>query len=313
MLETPVYLVILEEPPPEFLVNRALVSESSATSPDTDASIIALKQELQAKEEYLQTANEELETTNEELKSSNEEMQSVNEELQSTNEELETSKEELQSLNEELATVNTELQTKVTDLSRVNNDMNNLLSGTGIGTIFVDYQLCILRFTPAVTQMINLISSDVGRPITHIVSNLVNYDHLVEDIQSVLKTLIHKEVQVQITGDKYFLLRIQPYRTIENVIEGAVITFFDITELHQAKAALQKALDDIRTLHGILPICANCKNIRDDQGYWSKVEVYISERTEAEFSHGLCPDCMKKLYPEFEDDNECTSNTDLDK
>ena len=119
---------------------------------------------MRAKEEYLQTANEELETSNEELKSSNEEMQSVNEELQSTNEELETSKEELQSVNEELATVNHELQIKVADLSRANNDMNNLLAGTGIATVFVDHQLRILRFTPTATRIINLILSDGKTP-----------------------------------------------------------------------------------------------------------------------------------------------------
>ena len=162
-------------------------ADPSAT--DVDARIAALKQELRAKEEYLQTTNEELETSNEELKSSNEEMQSVNEELQSTNEELETSKEELQSVNEELATVNAELQTKVADLSRANNDMNNLLAGTGIGTVFVDHQLRILRFTPAVTQVINLILSDVGRPVGHIVSNLAGYDRLVADVQAVLDSL----------------------------------------------------------------------------------------------------------------------------
>jgi two-component system CheB/CheR fusion protein len=139
---------------------------------DCDARIAALKQQLRAKEEYLQTSNEELETSNEELKSSNEEMQSVNEELQSTNEELETSKEELQSVNEELATVNAELQQKVADLSRANNDMNNLLAGTGVGTVFVDHQLRVQRFTPTVTQVINLILTDVGRPVGHIVSNL---------------------------------------------------------------------------------------------------------------------------------------------
>ena len=110
-------------------------------------------------------------------------MQSVNEELQSTNEELETSKEELQSVNEELSTVNNELQTKVVDLSRANNDMSNLLAGTGIGTVFVDHQLRILRFTPAASSIINLILSDVGRPVGHIVANLVGYNALAAGVK----------------------------------------------------------------------------------------------------------------------------------
>ncbi|MEO0017812.1 MAG: hypothetical protein RLZZ522_1095, partial [Verrucomicrobiota bacterium] len=145
--EVPLFLVILEEAAAEkmTLEHAAEVAVAGATTPDAEARIAALKAELRAKEEYLQNTHEELESSTEELKSSNEEMQSVNEELQSTNEELETSKEELQSVNEELATVNTELQTKVVDLSRANNDMNNLLAGTGIGTVFVDHQLRILR------------------------------------------------------------------------------------------------------------------------------------------------------------------------
>ena len=173
-------------------------------------------------------------------------MQSVNEELQSTNEELETSKEELQSINEELATVNTELQTKVVDLSRANNDMNNLLAGTGIGTVFVDHSLRILRFTPAVTEIINLILSDVGRPVGHIVSNLVGYDCLVLDAQTVLKTLIPKEVDVLTTQGKSYTLRILPYRTLDNVIEGAVITFVEITEIVRTRETLRKANELLR-------------------------------------------------------------------
>ena len=231
------YLVVLEQVHPDDA--RQVLPVRPET--DADARIMTLKQELQTKEEYLQTTNEELETANEELKSSNEEMQSVNEELQSTNEELETSKEELQSVNEELTTVNSELQNKVADLSRANNDMNNLLAGTGIATIFVNHQLCILRFTPAASDIINLILSDIGRSVGHIATNLVGYDHLVTDTQSVLNTLVSKEVAVQTTKGNWFRMNVQPYRTLENVIEGAVITFVDITELIRTKEALDKA------------------------------------------------------------------------
>ena len=163
----------------------------------------------------------------------------MNEELQSTNEELETSKEELQSVNEELATVNAELQTKVADLSRANNDMNNLLAGTGIGTVFVDHGLHILRFTPAATKIINLILSDIGRPVGHIVSNLIGYDHLPADTQTVLDTLVPKEMEVQTRAGAWYSMRIQPYRTMGNVIEGAVITFIDISAAKAAQEALR--------------------------------------------------------------------------
>jgi two-component system, chemotaxis family, CheB/CheR fusion protein len=245
--EITMYLVILEEArAPVSVDGVAPLEETAEKTIDADEIATALKQELRAKEEYLKSVNEELETSNEELKSSNEEMQSINEELQSTNEELETSKEELQSVNEELATVNTELQAKVFDLSRANNDMNNLLAGTGVGTVFVDFQLLIQRFTPSVTQVINLILSDVGRPVGHIVSNLKGYDTLVKDIRSVLDTLIPKEVEVQTKEGEWFLMRIRPYRTLENVIEGAVITFFDISEIKLAREELRKANDQLR-------------------------------------------------------------------
>jgi len=245
--KTTLYLVVFEELQiqeqllPAMVCATPLLEEAIENISDTDALITALRQELRAKDEYLKSTSEELETSNEELKSSNEEMQSINEELQSTNEELETSKEELQSVNEELATVNNELQTKVMDLSRANNDMNNLLAGTGVGTIFVDFQLLIQRFTPSVTQVINLIRTDVGRPVGHIVSNLVDYGTLVEDIRSVLDTLVPKELEVQTIEGEWFLLRIRPYRTLDNVIEGAVITFFDISEIKRVREELIKA------------------------------------------------------------------------
>jgi two-component system CheB/CheR fusion protein len=212
-------------------------------SGDSEARVSALLEELNTRDEYLQSAREELESSNEELKSSNEEMQSVTEEMQSTNEELETSKEELQSVNEELATVNTELQTRVNDLSQLNNDMNNLLSGTGIATVFVDHQLRILRFTPAACAIINLILSDVGRPVAHTVTNLVDYDRLVQDAQEVLDSLVTKVVEVQTKDGKWYTMRMQPYRTIDNVIEGAVINFVEITSLKriQSELVLDKA------------------------------------------------------------------------
>jgi two-component system CheB/CheR fusion protein len=243
--ESNLYLVILEDASdperPETLTTADPGEGAGERAEAGDAHIAALRQELRSKEEYLQTTNEELETSNEELKSSNEEMQSVNEELQSTNEEMETSKEELQSVNEELATVNAELQTKVADLSQANNDMNNLLSATGVGTVFVDHQRLIQRFTPAITQVINLIPTDVGRPVGHIVSNLVGYDRLMEDVQAVLDTLMASEVEVQTVAGVWYLLRIRPYRTLDNVIEGAVISFTDITELKKAQAQLQES------------------------------------------------------------------------
>lgn len=235
--EQALYIIMLEESKtPEYSQKTDI--EKNLPLEDRDARIEELKAELRIKEEYLHSANEELETSNEELKSSNEEMQSVNEELQSTNEELETSKEELQSINEELATVNAELQVRVHDLSQVNNDMNNLLSGTNIATIFLDHQQNILRFTPTANKIINLIQSDVGRPIAHIVSNLLHYNQLTADVKGVLDTLIAKNIQVETIEGKWYEMIIQPYRTIENVIEGAVLTFVDITEARRAKERL---------------------------------------------------------------------------
>jgi two-component system CheB/CheR fusion protein len=246
--EAPLYLVVLEEAPPvdaEEVPPPALPGGENVMN-DAEARIAALQQELRAKDEYLQSTHEELQSSSEELKSANEEMQSVNEELQSTNEELETSKEELQSMNEELSTINTELQTKVTDLSRLNNDMNNLLAGTGIGTVFVDHQLRILRFTPAANEITNLIMSDMGRPLAHIVSNLVGYDGLVADVHTVLKTLIPLVREVQTREGKWYTMRVLPYRTLDNVIEGAVISFFEITEMVRTREALHTANEQLR-------------------------------------------------------------------
>jgi two-component system CheB/CheR fusion protein len=242
------YLVLLEDvlelaPTPPGNRQRRAVNAATALTADADlrAQLVALTEELQTKDDYLRSTHEELEGSNEELESSVEEMQSVNEELQSTNEELETSKEELQSVNEELSTVNTELSLKVDTVLRLNNDMNNLLAGTGIATLFVDHQLRILRFTPSTLPIINLIPGDIGRSVGHIVCNLVGYGGLVADTQAVLDTLVPKVQQVQTFLGDWFTLRIHPYRTIDNVIEGAVITFSDISEIKRMEAALEAA------------------------------------------------------------------------
>jgi two-component system CheB/CheR fusion protein len=237
------YLVVLEEVSPHLFEEHP-----SADGEDRGGRIAELERELRAKDEYLQTTLEEMETTNEELKSTNEELQSVNEELQSTNEELETSKEELQSVNEELSTVNAELQDRVLDLSRANNDMNNLLAGTGVGTVFVDHQLRISRFTPAATPVINLIGSDVGRPLEHVASNLVGYDRMIDDIRGVLDTLQPAEAEVQTKGGAWYLMRIRPYRTTENLIEGAVITLVDISERKKTEESLRSSQERLSKL-----------------------------------------------------------------
>src|SRR5215472_8266284 len=202
----------------------------------------ALERELQSTKESLQTSIEELETSNEELKSTNEELQSTNEELQSANEELETSKEEMQSLNEELSTVNTELQSKVDELSRSNDDMQNLLNSIEIATIFLDGQLKITRYTEQAKRLVNLIPTDVGRPLADLVSNLnqATYDEMVRDCREVLRTLVFRQTEIQTKQGQWFLLRIMPYRTAENIIDGLVLTFVDINRVKQAQKSLRR-------------------------------------------------------------------------
>jgi two-component system CheB/CheR fusion protein len=206
------------------------------------AQISALEFELKSAREQLQTSVEELEASNEELQSTNEELQSANEELQSTNEELETSKEELQSVNEELMTLNAESQGKIEELTQLSSDINNLLTGTEIATVFLDTELTIKRYTPATNRIINLIKSDLGRPLSDIASTL-EYKHLVKDAQEVLKTLVPKEFEVQDKSGLWFFIRIMPYRTLENVIEGIIITFVEITAQKNAQSELSDALN----------------------------------------------------------------------
>ncbi len=198
-----------------------------------------LEEALQHSSEEVQSILEEMQTSQEELKSANEELQSTNEELQSANEELTTSKEEMQSLNEELQTVNAELQSKVEDYSRVNNDMKNLLNSTDIATLFLDKDLNIRRYTNQATKIFKLIKSDIGRPFTDQVSQLI-YPELSEDAFEVLRTLIFTEKQIPTKDGKWFSTRIMPYRTFDDRIDGLVITFINISDLKQNEENLNE-------------------------------------------------------------------------
>jgi two-component system CheB/CheR fusion protein len=195
----------------------------------------ALESELQYTKENLQATIEELETSNEELQATNEELLSSNEELQSTNE-------ELQSVNEELITVNAEYQKKIEELSQLNSDMNNLLSSTDIGTVFLDENLVIRKFTPAVTKQINLIDGDIGRPFFDISNNLL-YENLQEDIHGVLQECEPREAEVRSRLDNWYLVKIQPYRTAEGCTEGVVVTLVDITDRKLAEEQASRQHD----------------------------------------------------------------------
>ncbi|ABM03617.1 MCP methyltransferase, CheR-type [Psychromonas ingrahamii 37] len=195
--------------------------------------------ELQLAHDEIKSLREQMQSTHEELKSANEELQSTNEELQSTNEELTTSKEEMQSMNEELQTVNTELQSNVDDLSWVNNDMENLLNSTEIATIFLDNGLHIRRFTNHATHVFKLIEGDKGRPLFDIVTDL-DYKDLQKDAKKVLKTLAFVEKEIAANNERWFKVRIMPYRTQENVIDGVVITFTNISEAKLLESELRK-------------------------------------------------------------------------
>jgi two-component system CheB/CheR fusion protein len=198
-----------------------------------------LEEELKYTREKMQDTLEEMQTSQEELKSTNEELQSTNEELQSTNEELTSSKEEMQSLNEELQTVNAELQSKVDEFSRVNNDMKNLLNSTDIATLFLDKDLLIRRYTFQATKIFKLIKSDIGRPFTDLVSDLI-YPDLTTDALEVLKTLVFIQKPVPTKDGRWFSIRIMPYRTLDDRIDGLVITFINISDLKQMEDKMLK-------------------------------------------------------------------------
>ncbi len=224
------FMIVFEEVVPASSPEHG---PSSASRADAEETIRYLESELRSSQEHLQATTEELETSNEELRS-------ANEEYQSTNEELETSKEELQSFNEELETVNSELNRKVAELDHSNSDLQNLLDSTHIATIFLDRDLHIKNFTPAIESVFRLISSDIGRPITDLAAQFAELN-LVEDIKEVLGTLSPRELELTGVQGRHYLMRILPYRTIHHVIDGVVITFVDVTQLKEAEQRAEHA------------------------------------------------------------------------
>jgi two-component system, chemotaxis family, CheB/CheR fusion protein len=253
----PVYLVVFKD------VGDIAPAIEPETNPGEleSATVAQLEAELRTTKERLQTTTEELESSNEELKSSNEELSSINEELQSANEELETSKEELQSINEELQTVNAELKNRVDELSRANSDIANLLESTQIATLFLNRELAIKSFTPAAKDVFRLVESDAGRPLSHVRSRL-RLDTVEEDAERVLRTLSTIEKQVDSEdGKTRYIMRVMPYRTVDNVIGGVVITFIDVTRVTAAEARiseltrdLRERVESLRTVLDLVPI-----------------------------------------------------------
>jgi two-component system CheB/CheR fusion protein len=236
------YLVLFKDVGPAFTPEE---SEAQQRDDGGDERVDRLEQDLRDTRERLQATVEEYETSVEELKSSNEELQSVNEELQSTNEELETSKEELQSLNEELHTVNAELNSKVEEVDRANSDLRNVFESTKIATIFLDRNLVVRSFTPAVTSIFNLISNDRGRPLTDIVSSL-DGGGLKRDVQTVLDRGEEMERNVSRSdGQLHYLMRIHPYRGHNNHVEGAVLTFVDVSKMVEADAHQRTLVEEL--------------------------------------------------------------------
>jgi two-component system CheB/CheR fusion protein len=221
-----------------------------------DEVIRRLKEELQLTQTRLRTTREESDAANEELRAANEELQSINEEYRSTSEELETSKEELQSINEELQTVNSELKLKLEAVSRAHSDLQNLMAATDFGTLFLDSSLRIKRFTQPVTELFSITPSDEGRPIADFAHRL-EYDQLTADAQAVLARLAPIRREIHSRDDRWYDVRLRPYRTVDDKIDGVVITFVDVTERRHVEEALRASEQTLRQVKRLVDVSRN--------------------------------------------------------
>lgn len=234
------FILVLFEPTVDTGKPEIVVTSDGSVARQLEEELIKLKAQLRS-------SNEQHDFQAEELKASNEELQAMNEELRSAAEELETSKEELQSINEELRTVNQELKVKVDESRHISNNLQNLINSTNIATIFLDRSLRVSLFTPSIKDLFNLITGDFGRPITDI-TNRLNYNNLVSDAESVLETLSVLEREVTTTDNRAYIMRLLPYRTSEDRINGVVITFYDVTQRIAQQEALRKSEEKYRSL-----------------------------------------------------------------
>jgi two-component system CheB/CheR fusion protein len=292
------YLVLFQQAPPVPRGARPEAARPGRTKAE-ERDVQRLKRELAGTKEHLQSIIEEQEATNEELKSANEEILSSNEEMQSTNEELETAKEELQSSNEELTTVNEELQNRNLELSQANNDMLNLLASVKIPVLMLGNDLRIRRFTAAAEKMLNLIPTDVGRPITDIKPN-IQLPPLEQLVVEVIDGMTPKEVEAQDGEGRWISVQIRPYKTAENKIDGVVLAFVDIDSSRRAQAVLQQGQTELeaRVEERTAELLRANAQLREEIAERRRAEKALRESEEQVrvlLQH--VPDCLLKLDP----------------
>jgi two-component system, chemotaxis family, CheB/CheR fusion protein len=262
------------QPTAEPVTRQATKSQDGDIATELEAENDRLKQDLQ-------TALETFQVTHEEFTAANEEVLAINEELQATNEELETSKEELQSVNEELVTVNNQLNEKVEDLSKANDDLANFLNSSDVATLFLDRGFCIRRFTASATRLMKLLSLDIGRPIGDIANQLIDVD-LTSVADAVLKNLATYEQEVAAANGSWHMMRCVPYRTLNDVIDGVVFTFTDVTRLKQSEEAMRRARDYTDNIIQTVPVSllvldAKLKVICANQAFYRTFQVAREE------------------------------------
>jgi two-component system CheB/CheR fusion protein len=287
-LEAPHFLISFERVPEE-----AKLAQTSEPRQETAAeqTIAQLRRELGATREQLHTNFHDLAAANEELQSANEEILSSNEELQSTNEELDTAKEELQSTNEELSTLNDELHGRNEQLSLANSDLANLLASVQIPILMIAKDLTIRRFTPAAQRVLNLIPSDIGRPIQHIKSNISSFDWD-EPVAEVIDTMVAYEREVSDLDGRTYLLRIRPYRSIDDRVDGAVLALFDISRTIDALSVAKRTGDAVvaSVREPIVLLDAELKVIRVNPAFCSAFSA-DANATEGRFLYELAGSC----------------------